>query len=160
MPRGNAALWRSVFSGVAVVLDVSMILLAAMVAGLGYHQYVFEETGPLETFLEMGAFVALMVIGGSAIRGEYSLLRYLDYASVGSRAVLLWNVAVLSAMAGVYLTKAMPDFSRATTLLFYPLGFVLLVGGRFLLVYGVRKATRDGRAPVRRVFLLGYEEEM
>ena len=49
MPRGNAALARSLFSLTAALVDVLMIFLAAMMAGIGYHQYAFGESGPIET---------------------------------------------------------------------------------------------------------------
>ena len=160
MPHGHAVLWRSVFSVAAVIVDLCMVLLAAALAGGGYNHFAFGEIGSLDLVFEMGAFVALIVVLGSAIRNEYSLLHYLDYTTLGSRLFVLWNVAGLSAMAGAFLTQSTVDFSRATVVLFYPLGFVLLVGGRTLLVAGVRKFMREGRAPVRRVFLLGHEAEL
>ena len=159
MPRGNAALARSVFSVAAAAVDVVMIVLAALIAGLGYHHYAFDETGPVQLFVTMGLFIAFIFVLGNAVRGEYSIVNYLAYAGHGSRTIMLWNLAVVGAMAGAYLSKTTADFSRATTALFYLLGFALIIGARHLLVRVMRKSAREGRAPVRRVFLLGGEAD-
>ncbi len=157
MPRGNAALARSLFSVAAASVDVFMIFLAAITAGLGYHRLAFGETGPVELFVMMGLFVALIFVVGNAVRGEYSIVNYLAYAGHGRRTIMLWNIAVVSAMAGAYLSKTAADFSRVTTISFYLLGFALVLGGRMVLATGLRRSAREGRAPVRRAFLLGNE---
>lgn len=159
MPRGNAALARSVFSVTAASVDVLMIFLAAIVAGMGYHYFAFSVSGPIELFATMGLFVSLIFVLGNAARGEYSIVNYLSFTGHGSRTIMLWNVAVVSAMTGAFLSKAIVDFSRATAIAFYLLGFAAVAGGRMVLVFSARKSAREGRAPVRRAFLLGHEAE-
>lgn len=159
MPRGNAALSRSLFSVAAASVDVFMIFLAAIIAGLGYHQIAFQENGPIELFATMGLFIASIFVLGNAVRGEYSIVNYLTFNGHGGRTIMVWNVAVGGAMAAAFISKTTTDFSRVMTIAFYLLGFVLMLVGRMLLTAGLRKSAREGRAPMRRVFLLGDEAE-
>ena len=159
MPRGNASLARSVFSVAAAFVDVLMIFLAAIVAGVGYHYFAFSVRGPIELFATLGLLVSLIFVFGNAARGEYSIVNYLSFAGHGSRTIMLWNLSVVSAMTGAFLSKAIVDFSRATAIVFYLLGFALVAAGRMALVLAVRKSAREGRAPVRRAFLLGQEAD-
>lgn len=159
LPRGNAALARIAFGMAAATLDVCVIVVAAMLSGLAYHRIAFDETGPTELFVAMGAFVSLLFVLGSAVRGQYAIVNYLTFASHVSRLLVLWNVAFVCTMAAGFLTKTVGDYSRATTTIFYVGGFALVIGTRYGLIGIVRKRAREGRAPMRRAFLLGSEAE-
>ena len=160
MPQGNADARRTAFAVFAASFDVLMIFLAAVSAGLAYHLSVFGEIGPTELAVQMGLFVALLFVLPSAVRGDYALVNYLRYSGHAHRSLALWTIAILCAMAGAYLSKLVEDFSRATTALFYIAGFAFVMAGRIALAAGMRRSARAGHAPVRRVFLLGDEDNL
>ncbi len=157
MPRGNADARRIAFGALAASFDVLMIFLAALSAGRAYHYAMFREMGPTELAVQMGLFVALLFVLTSAVRGDYALVNYLRYSGHVRRSLGMWAVAVLCVLAGGYLTRVATDFSRATTALFFFVGFASLICGRLILVAGMRRSARAGHAPVRRVLLLGTE---
>ena len=160
MPHGRAAVGRGVLALLFAAADALIILPIAIVIGAGHHGVTFSEVDVHDTFLQMGLFVAAIFILGNVARDHYSVLNYFSFGVCIRGALTLWNVAFVFAMAIAFLTKTSSEFSRATALLFYLLGFGLMAGGRFLLVSRVRAAARHGRMPSRRVVLVGYEHEI
>jgi Undecaprenyl-phosphate glucose phosphotransferase len=160
MPHNNAALVRSAFVVAAVLFDGLAIMLAAVLAGIAYHDYAFGENDVREAYFAMGLFVSAMFVMPNCVRGEYSLLNYLDIREHAGRSIGLWNVAFASAILFAFLTKTTSDFSRVTAIVFYPLGFGLVMGARWALVTWVRKEAEAGRVSARRVFLVGHETDM
>ncbi len=160
MPRGDAGFWRGTFAVAAAALDAVLILFAALAAGVAYHGLAFGERDLRDTYAQMGIFVALLFVFANVMRGEYAALNYLRFRGHGGRSIALWNLAFVGALAVAFLTKTTGDFSRGTAVLFYPLGFVLVLAGRCALAAYMRSRAARGRAPARRVLLVGLEKDI
>ncbi len=72
----------------------------------------------------------------------------------------LWNVAFVSALIVGFLTKTSSEISRGTAVVFYVTGFALVVLVRFILVRIVHDQTSISGAAARRIFLIGFEEDV
>ena len=160
MPRGNAAIGRGLFATSVALVDVAVILVVALCVGMIHHEVPLRELDLRDTYGQMGLFVAALFVLGNIARNHYSVLNYFSFGDAIRAGPTLWNVAFVGAMAIAFLTKTSSDFSRATALMFYPVGFGLMAGARYALVAQIRRSAQAGRVPARRVFLVGYETEI
>jgi Undecaprenyl-phosphate glucose phosphotransferase len=94
------------------------------------------------------------------LRHEYAVGNFLDFDGHARRSFHLWNVAFMSAIVLGFLTKTSMSFSRGTVALFYVGGFVALAAGRYTLVRLVQIGSKTGAVAARRIFLVGFEDEV
>jgi hypothetical protein len=156
--QGRTARTRASFAVMAVLWDVAAICAAAIVAGSSYHLIVHGNLGPVDTYVQIGAIVALLVAVPALARQDYDIARYIAHTSHGRRLFQLWNMAFLAGIALGFFTKTSDIFSRGTVVVFYVLGFVLLLLARRLIGKLVRYASKTGAVEARRIFLVGTSE--
>jgi Undecaprenyl-phosphate glucose phosphotransferase len=94
------------------------------------------------------------------MRGEYNIGSYLDFSGHMARSFQLWNIAFVAVIVLGFMTKTSMSFSRGTVVLFYAGGFMALSASRYLLVRLVQIGSKTGTVAARRIFLVGYEEEV
>jgi Undecaprenyl-phosphate glucose phosphotransferase len=160
MPNKNTALLRGSFAVMAALADVCAITLTAVIIGNIYHALAYGLQGMTENFLQLGLFIALIFTLSNALRQEYSISRYLSFSGHGRRSLFLWNISFIGALASAFVTKTTAEWSRVSFVCFYILGFVGLCVTRAILVHFVKASAAAGGVSARRVFLVGFEEDM
>ncbi|MEA2839316.1 MAG: hypothetical protein QOF41_646 [Methylobacteriaceae bacterium] len=160
MPNKNTALLRGTFAVMATLADVGAITLTAIIIGNVYHAVAYGVQGMTENFLQLGLFIALIFTMSNVMRQEYSIARYLSFSGHGRRSLVLWNIAFIGALASAFVTKTTADWSRVTFVCFYIFGFVALCLTRAALVHFVKASAAAGGVSARRVFLVGFEDDM
>jgi Undecaprenyl-phosphate glucose phosphotransferase len=160
MPNKNTALLRATFAIMATLADVCAITLTAIIIGNIYHALAYGVQGMTENFLQLGLFIALIFTLSNVMRQEYSIARYLSFSGHGRRSMFLWNICFIGALASAFVTKTTADWSRVTFVCFYIFGFVALCLTRAVIVYFVQASAAAGGVSARRVFLVGFEDDM
>lgn len=149
--------FRAFFAFLAPTLDVCAILATAAVASVIYHGAYYGSPAVTETQLQMGALIAVFLVGPNLFRNDYELPNYLSTDGHVLRIFKQWNIAFLLAMGFVFMTKTGAAFSRGAFVVLYVCGFLALSGARFLVVALVRELSRNGPMLARRVFLVGAD---
>jgi Undecaprenyl-phosphate glucose phosphotransferase len=160
MPNKNTALLRGSFAVMATLADVGAITLTAIIIGNVYHAVAYGVQGMTENFLQLGLFIALIFTLSNVMRQEYSIARYLSFSGHGRRSLVLWNIAFIGALASAFVTKTTAEWSRVTFVFFYIFGFVALCLTRAALIHFVKASAAAGGVSARRVFLVGFEDDM
>lgn len=161
LSRGRTtAFVRAGFWLLAALADGLMITISAVVAGVGYHSFFYHVGGVAADFSEVGVLLAALFIVLNVLRHEYEISVYLNFAGHARRAFLVWNIAFLTVLVFVFVTKKTADYSRASTILFYCLGLVSIICTRAFVVAKVKRNAVLGRISAMRVVLVGEEAEI
>ncbi len=160
LPRAHSAVLRSSFGLLAALADTGAVIVSALAAGLCYHLAAYGDDGPIESFLQLGLFVSLMLATANMMRDEYALTTYLQFSGHVRRTFALWNIVFACALVFGFATKTTADFSRATIVAFYFIGLGALIATRAGVVRLVRASASAGGIPLKRVFLVGYEADV
>jgi Undecaprenyl-phosphate glucose phosphotransferase len=158
--RSRAASARAWFSLLAGAADAAAIVVSALVIGWAYHLAALGEQPFNENLIQIGTVISLFVVLPNVMRGEYAIGNFLDHAGHARRSFQLWNLAFAAALVLGFATKTSMIFSRGTVGLLYVGGFAALVASRHLLVRIVQIGAKTGAVAARRIFLVGFEEEV
>ncbi len=158
--RSRAAWSRALFAVAAAASDAAAIVVSALAIGWAYHLLALGAEPPADLWLRIGAIVALLVLITNALRNEYQLGVYLDFEGHVRRCFQLWNIAIVAALVLGFLTKTSETFSRGTMILFYAGGLMSQIAVRYLLVRLTQIGAKTGASPGRRIFLVGFEQEV
>ena len=151
---------RAVFGLIAAACDASAIVVSALVAGSVYHGMFYEQAGMVEAFLRLGFVIAALFVIPNAMRRDYDTKLYLTFNGHIQRSFAMWNVAFVSSLLLAFMSKSTNEVSRGTVFLFYMGGFATVCAVRCVLVRILHDHAVDGGAAARRVFLVGYEDEL
>ena len=160
MPRHNTALVRCLFAIGAALSDLGAIVATSVATGVIYHLALYDRFAPVDSFLQVGFIIGLLVLVPKISRSDYELSKYISFQGHFRRLFLQWNIAFLSALALGFMTKTSSIFSRATVFAFYICGFAALLLVRIILIRMVRAGSMNGTVSARRIFLVGLEEEV
>jgi Undecaprenyl-phosphate glucose phosphotransferase len=158
--QSRGARLRGMFSLLAGASDTAAIIVTALVVGWAYHLVALGERPDIDNLVQIGAVIVLFTLVPNVMRHEYAIGNFLEFRGHVRRSFQLWNLAFLAAIVLGFLTKTSMIFSRGTVVLLYAGGFVALVAGRYLLVRLVQIASKTGTITARRIFLVGYEDEI
>jgi Undecaprenyl-phosphate glucose phosphotransferase len=158
--RSRSAFARSAFSFTAAIAETAVIIVSALVIGFTYHYFALNEYPILDNILRMGAVIALFMLIPNMARGEYVIGNFLDFRGHMRRLLQLWTMAFTAAIILGFLTKTSDEFSRATVMFFYAGGYVALSSARYILVRTVQIGSKTGLVAARRIFLIGFEDEI
>lgn len=158
--RPNTLTVRVLYATLTLFCDFAAIMVSAAVAGWLYHQIAYDRSTAFAEYLQYGYVIAFLVIFPTALRGEYSIKNYLQFRGHLKRVALYWTMAFVTALALAFLTKTTADFSRGSAILFFVGGFAGLCGIRLVLVRIVQEQAAAGMAANRRVFIVGFEEDV
>ncbi len=156
----NTATVRAFFGFLAAMCDVAAIVTTALIAGSIYHGMFYEQAGMIESFLRIGFVIAALFVIPNVMRQDYDTKRYLTFSGHIQRCFAMWNVAFVSALLLAFMSKSTADISRGTAFLFYVSGFAAICAVRFVFVRILKDHAHHGGAAARRVFLVGFEEDL
>src|SRR5712692_6881629 len=104
------------------LLDFVLIVLASVVAGVGYHSFLIGSGGDVGAFIGIGANAALLFILLTSSRGAYRTPILLSAAKQLHGVVIAWIVVLLAMTAFLFLLKIGESYSRATAIGFACIG--------------------------------------
>ncbi len=158
--RNRAASARAWLSVIAALADAGVIFASALAIGWAYHLVALGEEPFNENLFQIGAVITLLFVLPNTLRHEYAIGNFLDFRGHVRRSFQLWNIAFLAAIVLGFMTKTSMIFSRGTVGLLYVGGFVALAAGRYTLVRLVQIGAKTGTVAARRIFLVGFEDEV
>ncbi len=158
--RNRAASARAWLSVIAALTDAGLIFASALAIGWAYHLVALGEEPFNENLVQIGAVITLFFVLPNALRHEYAIGNFLDFRGHVRRSFQLWNIAFLAAIVLGFITKTSMIFSRGTVGLLYVGGFMALAAGRYMLVRLVQIGAKTGSVAARRIFLVGFEDEV
>ena len=151
---------RHTVSVVGVLADALVIIGISLLVGAAYHMVVYGTSGPLGSFLGVGAVAAGLFALPGIFRGEYELSHYLSFRAHPRRVFNYWNMTFVALLALAFLTRLMEDYSRASMVLFYVAGLPVLLVTHYALVSTVVLGSKVGLVTAQRVFLIGSGEDI
>jgi Undecaprenyl-phosphate glucose phosphotransferase len=160
LPQRRTNLVRAGFAVAATVADAAAIVLSGLATALVYHGALYGDAADLDFYLRVGFVIAFFFVIPNIYRNEYSISNYLSLKDRLGRSLVLWNVAFVSALALGFVTKTTEIFSRGSIVLFYVVGWGVVVLVRAIMVAGVRRNSSQGAVSAPRVFLVGFEEQV
>jgi Undecaprenyl-phosphate glucose phosphotransferase len=156
--RTIASLAPAGFVYLGVFVDWGAIVGAAYASRALYGLITLGILPDVESVTSVGAIVALLASLTTMQRGGYGLGQFATASGQVSRALSIWNIAFVGALALGFATKTSSDFSRGAVFVFYLEGFVAFAVGRRTLA-GVAHWMRQTRlTPARRVVAIGLED--
>src|SRR5437764_1396132 len=75
----------ALFGGIFLA-DVAVILAMACLTGVSYHLLVYDDSGELSSFLEVGGCAAIIYVSLNVFRGDYALPAYFSFKPHVKRA--------------------------------------------------------------------------
>ena len=160
LPAQNTALLRGLFFCASALADAAAIVISALAAGIAYHLVFYADRGAFDAHFGIGCAIAALFVLPNIMRDDYAMSKYFSFAGHLRRSFFLWNIAFLSALILAFLTKTTTEVSRGAVILFYVAGLISVGGVRSILVSFVQRRARVGTLSARRVFLVGFEDEM
>jgi Undecaprenyl-phosphate glucose phosphotransferase len=158
--RRNTAFSRAVLAVAAALIELSVVVCAALIAETFYHGFAHGWSGLTPPNVRLCSLVALLFVLSNASRGDYRIPDFLASRVNGWRLFTAWSTSFLIALAFGFLTKSTGEFSRAGVVLFYVAGYVAIHITRLALRHIARGATAVGGVASRRVLLVGFEESI
>ena len=125
--RTIASLAPTGFVYLGVLVDSASIIGAAYASRVLYGLVTLGILPDVESVTSVGAIVALLATLSTMQRGGYGLGQFATTSGQVSRALSIWNIAFVGALALGFATKTSSEFSR---------------GAVFLLSRGVRRFRR------------------
>ncbi len=148
------------FTALAILLEVSVIVMVAVVTGVAYHYAVYGKLGVLENYVSVGALVAVTYIVPFLFRDEYRVQSIIGKKRTVASAFMVWNYAFLFLAVIGFLTKSTEIFSRGVMVLFYFAGLASVVTTLLIMRIGVVRAIDGGLLSRRRLMLIGSKVEV
>ena len=153
--RQRAVVTAASLSAGFLLADVSVIVMIALLTGVGYHLAAYGELGDTLSFASIGLAGASIFILANLFRGEYSLSNIVGFRHHLRHCLQLWNVTFVCLLGLAFLAKEIETFSRAWILLFYVSTSLTLLFARYLLVRLTMRARRTGLIATKRIFIVG-----
>ncbi len=158
--RRDTALARALLAASAALIELFVVLCAALIGETFYHGFAHGWSGLIPPNMRLCSLVALLFVFSNASRGDYRIPDFLASHVNGWRLFTVWSASFLIALAFSFLTKSTGEFSRAGVVLFYVAGYVAVYVTRLALRHIARGATVAGGVASRRVLLVGFEESI
>ncbi|MGA8172746.1 MAG: undecaprenyl-phosphate glucose phosphotransferase [Methylocystis sp.] len=160
LPRRNTALARASLAAAAALTEFFVVICTALVAEGLYHVFAYGWNGLNPPNMQLCSLVALLFVLSNALRGDYRIAEYVALREHGWRLLTVWSASFVLALTFGFLTKTTGDSSRAGIVVFYVVGYLTVYATRLILLHVARGATSAGGVASRRVFLVGYEENI
>ena len=160
LPRRSTALARASLTAAAALIEFFVVVCTAVVVEALYHVFAYGWSGLNPPNMQLCSLVALLFVLSNALRGDYRVADYLALRGQGWRLFTVWSASFLIALTFGFLTKTTGESSRAGVVLFYVVGYITIYATRLALPHVARNATAAGGVASRRVFLVGFEENI
>ena len=148
------------FSYFAGLADVVAIIGSALTAALLRVPLFDARFSGLQTGFDIGLIVAVLVVLAELHNNGYVAARYADSSGQFARALPMWNLATLAALALGVATRVVADYPRGGLALFYVLGLAGLVVTRRAVAAALAALHARGLASRRRVAVVGFEHDI
>ena len=145
---------------ITALVDVVMVLAIVAGTSFAYHLYAYGHFGNGKITLELASMIAAIFVFINALRGRYQLANYLSTEGQIASAFTVWNMAMVAFITFVFLAKIVDHYSRVVVIATYIAGIPLVALARSAIVRAVSIASKTGRIPSERVFLIGREAEV
>ncbi|ACA16912.1 exopolysaccharide biosynthesis polyprenyl glycosylphosphotransferase [Methylobacterium sp. 4-46] len=160
LPRRRRGLVRAAIGVGAALAEFGAVLGTVLSAQAVYHAAVLHAAVPLGAALQVGLLLGLLVILPNLARGEYSIETYLAGGVHPRRSASLWLAAWALLLVIGFLTKTTSDVSRVAAVAAFAAGLPVLLATRGLCLSAVRRLATPRSGSVRRVQLIGYEQDI
>lgn len=158
--RQAAAVARARLTIWAALLDLVAVTGSATLIGVIYHQVFYKIDGMAGVSTEFGLAMALLFVVLNALRADYALFEYLKDGFHPARVFFAWNLTFIVALVFMFAAKETAVVSRGAAVLFYAVGYAAVLAGRSALVSRIARSAAAGRIALRRVVVVGEEEEL
>lgn len=146
------------FSILAFLIEVFVIIFASIISGIIYHQFVYEHSGEFIHYLTAGILMANFYVMPRLFKKKYTVANYINDKNRFFNISLIWSYAFLCATAIAFITKTGDIFSRGAILSFYFIGLFLIQLADFFILKSLMIDLRKGNITARRIFLIGTPE--
>jgi Undecaprenyl-phosphate glucose phosphotransferase len=153
--RQWAVITAATLSAGFFLADISVIVVMALLTGVGYHEVAYAEIGDTLSFASIGGLAASIFVISNLFRGEYKLPNIISFKHHLRHSVQLWNVTFVCLLGLAFLVKTIETFSRGWILLFYVSTILMLLLVRYVLVQVTMHARKTGLIATKRIFILG-----
>jgi Undecaprenyl-phosphate glucose phosphotransferase len=137
-------------------LDYVLIVMASMIAGVGYHSVILrvDLQYPM-AYVGVANIVAALFVLSCTSRGDYSPSAIVSAGRQVRSVILFWSLAFLSLALFLFLAKSGPDLSRGAITIFALLSFVLLLGFHLWISASFKNALARGMIAGDRAIIIG-----
>jgi Undecaprenyl-phosphate glucose phosphotransferase len=137
-------------------LDYVLIVMASMIAGVGYHSVILrvDLQYPM-AYVGVANIVAALFVLSCTSRGDYSPSAIVSAGRQVRSVILSWSLAFLSLALFLFLAKSGPDLSRGAIIIFALLAFVLLLGFHLWISASLKNALARGTIAGDRAIIIG-----
>ncbi len=132
--RGRFSLSGVAFAAIAVITELSVIVLVSLITSLGYHFLWYGNTGPMESSAAIGSLTALLYGGVLLLHDAYSVDSIIKGHRSPRRLLFAWTAAFITLIVIGFSTKSTAVFSRGWIFIFFTVGFLVIVGLNGLLM--------------------------
>lgn len=143
----------------AAILDVTIITLASLSTGAGYHSLMANEIGSLETHASLGLVTGIFYLAAAHHLRLYRIQELFRKSHDSRRTLASWALAILFLSIILFVLKIGSSVSRGSVICFAALGGVCLVSWRTLAKRRLARALAMGAIRGRRAVLCGDIEE-
>lgn len=143
-----------------VVIDVSLIIAASVLAAWGYHIYVYGSVSNINFFAGLGVIAAILHVFVAKSFGLYRLQTMVDLDRQWRRLACGWLLVMLLLMLILFLLQLGTVFSRGSTISFAYVALAFLLAGRAVVAGSLRNALESGALSGRRAVMLGDSDEL
>ncbi len=157
--RQSTAFAQAAFSLAAAGSDILVIMVCAMIAG-AICSFAFESPQAVTSMAGVGSMAAAMFLVVNSARTEYRFDNFLKGAGQARRCATLWTLTFLCLLAFGFLAAVKDHDSRVAMPIFFIVGICALIAARIGATRLARKYSGRGSALARRVFVVGYADEI
>jgi len=153
--RRWTSLSHAAFFGVILLSDIAIVVAMSWLTGVGYHLAVYNQTGDMVSFLEVGLVAAIIFVLPNLFRGEYAISNFFIFKPHLRRTIGLWNVTMIYLLALGFLAHISAVYSRGWMIVYYGTTICLLLAFRYMIVQATLFSSRIGVISAQRIFLFG-----
>ncbi len=160
---GVARRWRlpiaySAIPGVALGIDLALIVASAVGAEVIYHKIPSEFEGEFSHTMAAAMFVAVLFVAAMRVQKLYSPTRLIVMDDQARSVLSAWCGAFLILASGVFTWGVSHNLSRGDILMFWALGAVALLAHRAFWRVALPRALESGALRGRTVVSLTWED--
>jgi undecaprenyl-phosphate galactose phosphotransferase/putative colanic acid biosynthesis UDP-glucose lipid carrier transferase len=143
-----------------IVADLFIVIATSVIAGVGYHWVFLGNSGHIQTFLGVGFLVFFNFSAISVARGDYRVLRLLDFRRELRDTTRYWAFVCFVLLTVAFALKTTETLSRGATLTFFVVGWAFMVAWRGALAQFLARALTDGGFAERKMLIIAEESQL
>jgi Undecaprenyl-phosphate glucose phosphotransferase len=157
---GRTHLFQHWIGPLTALTDVLAVVAVVALSSVGFHLVMHGYEVSRETTLTLAAMLGSIFLFGNLMQSRYQVANYIAPRGQIESVAGVWSLTLIVFLTIALVSKIIDDLSWPIVLLTFVLGIPAIGLTRMLLVSGISIASRQGRMPVRRIFLIGHEENV